>query len=211
MGNNSSSDKVANAIGVSQEELQKIESNLNLDKKTIKDILEGFKKKSKDGKLQKDDYKKIMKTVLTDQGKELNDKFLDYYFTAFDKDNNNFIDVREFIINLNFFFSKPTMEEQLEIAFRCWDQNGDGFVSVQELGEILRAHTLIKKQKGSKIKNATLSTEETTTLDKEAIEIFNSIDTNNDGLVSYNEFVLAFISGPNQIRERMNQFIIVPY
>jgi len=149
-----------------------------------------------------------MKTVLAEQGKDLNEKFLDYYFTAFDKDNNNFIDVKEFIINLNFFFAKPTMEEQLDIAFRCWDQNGDGFVSVQELSEILRAHSLIKKQKGSKIKNISLSPEEINNLSKESTEIFNDIDTNNDGLVSYNEFVLSFISGPNHIRERMNQLII---
>lgn len=70
------------------------------------------------------------------------------------------------------FFKKPTQEE-LRAAFRQFDQDGSGYIQVQELSNIMN-------KMGRHVSKAELEA------------MINSIDSSGDGKISFEEFQRLF-------------------
>ena len=62
--------------------------------------------------------------------------FANNIFRIFDKDNNGFMDFKEFLMALDVTTCK-TKEEKLEWAFRLYDIDGDGTINQDEMTTII--------------------------------------------------------------------------
>ena len=100
----------------------------------------------------------------------MSDEEVEKMFNAVDTDRSGFIDYSEFVVAaMN--ESQLTSNDKLQAAFKMFDKDGSGVISPQEIKEVLTFG-------GS---NA---------LSAQAIEqIIKEVDSNNDGEISFEEFV----------------------
>ena len=101
-------------------------------------------------------------------------------FTSFDKDSDGAIDFTEFITTLN-VTSHGTLEQKLIWAFKLYDVDSNGFVTKDELTEIV---TEIYEMVGTKKSTPGIRASE-----KIVERIFQQMDINHDGQLSLAEFV----------------------
>ena len=123
-----------------------------------------------DGKISKDELYNELKDRLNI--KDLK-KEIDIIFRNLDMDGNGYIEYEEFIraaVNKEFFVS----DEVIEFAFKFFDKDNSGDITYDEIKEVFK-DSMIKKSK------------EDISLKK----IINEVDKNGDGVISYEEFVLA--------------------
>ncbi|XP_072319785.1 calcineurin subunit B type 1-like [Eucyclogobius newberryi] len=92
----------------------------------------------------------------------------------FDKDGNGEVDFNEFIQGVLQFSVRGTKEQRLRFAFRIYDVDDDGFISNQELFQVLK--TMV----GSNLEDVQLQQ----IVNKSIV----SADADGDGRVSYSEF-----------------------
>jgi len=120
----------------------------------------------KDGRLSRAEIAVLLRTIKVEPTRIE----LDFIFSEMDRDKSGKINKEEFV---NYMRSPPinriTLGE-LEQQFKTYDRDGDGAITEEELQQILA---------------------ETANLhDKDAIsEMFEATDTNNDGRISFLEFV----------------------
>ena len=96
-------------------------------------------------------------------------------FTAFDQDQNGFLDFRELFVGMSILLSVST-EQRLESAFMMMDTNSSGRVSITELDTFLR-----------NIAPRTVPTHEVMALSE---QIRREADVNRSGLIDYREFLM---------------------
>ncbi|NWS18068.1 EFCB1 protein, partial [Pachyramphus minor] len=71
------------------------------------------------------------------------DVVLDRVFSTFDRDNNGYITVVEWVEGLAILL-RGTLEEKMKYCFAVYDLNGDGYISREEMFQMLK-DTLIKQ------------------------------------------------------------------
>ncbi|XP_024432968.2 calaxin-like [Desmodus rotundus] len=109
------------------------------------------------------------------------EKLMNRVFFAFDKDNDNCININEWVAGLSVFL-RGTFEEKLKFCFEVYYLNGDdGYISREEIFDLLRnsLHQLSSK-------------EETDEGVKELVDItLKKMDYDNDGKISFADFEKA--------------------
>ncbi|KAA0710419.1 EF-hand calcium-binding domain-containing protein 1 [Triplophysa tibetana] len=65
------------------------------------------------------------------------DMMMDRVFRAFDKDNDSYISVKEWVEGLSLFL-RGTLEEKIKYCFDVYDLNGDGYISREEMFHMLK-------------------------------------------------------------------------
>ncbi|KAA0190794.1 hypothetical protein HAZT_HAZT007059 [Hyalella azteca] len=109
-----------------------------------------------------------------------------YVFNTFDTDHNGSISFENFVTILS-ELSRGSTTEKLRWAFTLYDINGDGYISKQELMDIVGAvYSLLGR-------NATPTVDEATTR-KHVDRIFEKMDINGDGVVTLDEFMEICLS-----------------
>jgi len=129
-------------------------------------------------------------------------QFSDYVFNVFDENKNGTIDFKEFIGALS-VTSRGRLDEKLKCesswspwiahtriqpdmlyigAFQLYDINGDGFITYDEMLQIVRS---IYKMTGQMVK---LPADEDTP-EKRVDKIFKNMDRDKDARLTYDEFV----------------------
>uniref|UniRef100_A0A0R0HP89 EF-hand domain-containing protein n=2 Tax=Glycine max TaxID=3847 RepID=A0A0R0HP89_SOYBN len=88
-----------------------------------------------------------------------------------DMNGDGCIDVDEFGDLYESIMEEPDEEEDMREAFNVFDQNRDGFITVEELGTVL----------------ASLGLKQGRTLD-ECKKMIMKVDVDGDGMVNYKEF-----------------------
>ncbi|XP_004389722.1 EF-hand calcium-binding domain-containing protein 1-like [Trichechus manatus latirostris] len=108
------------------------------------------------------------------------DMLMDRVFFAFDKDNDSRINVNEWVKGLSVFL-RGTFEEKLKFCFEVYYLNGDGYISQDEIFDMLK-NSLYQQS----------SEEETDEGVKELVEItMKKMDYDNDGKISFADFERA--------------------
>ena len=122
-----------------------------------------------DGKLDKNELiNGFMKYLNLSQSDALNK--VNAIFINIDSDKSGFISTEEFIrgcISPDIFYSP----NYLKVAFDYFDKNSDGNVSINEMEEIFGQNSNLGSQAKMKLQN-----------------LFNQIDINKDGFISFDEF-----------------------
>jgi len=92
-------------------------------------------------------------------------------FDTLDADKSGTIGYTEFLASL-IDQKQYKKTERLRDAFRIFDKNGDGSISLQELIEMLKDPTVTGKAQD----------------EEEAKRLFDQVDTDGNGLISFEEF-----------------------
>ncbi|XP_013974516.1 peroxisome biogenesis factor 1 isoform X3 [Canis lupus familiaris] len=101
-------------------------------------------------------------------------------FFAFDKDNDNCINAKEWVKGLSVFL-RGTFEEKLKFCFEVYYLNGDGYISQEEIFDMLK-NSLHQQS----------SEEETDEGIRELVDItLKKMDYDNDGKISFADFEKA--------------------
>eukprot|EP00761_Pharyngomonas_kirbyi_P003511 gb/GECH01003515.1/.p1 GENE.gb/GECH01003515.1/~~gb/GECH01003515.1/.p1 ORF type:complete len:152 (+),score=58.33 gb/GECH01003515.1/:1-456(+) len=122
--------------------------------------------KNGDGRISSSELRKVMESIgLNPKTEELNDMIKEV-----DIDGNGMIEFQEFLVLMSRKLKSSDSEEEIREAFRMFDKNKDGFISEEELKQVMRA---IGEE---------LSDEQITEMIKEA-------DSNGDGQIDFDEFL----------------------
>ncbi|XP_060798747.1 calaxin [Neoarius graeffei] len=105
------------------------------------------------------------------------DMLLDRVFHVFDKDNDTYINVKEWIEGLAVLL-RGTLDEKIKFCFEVYDLNGDGYISREEMFHMLK-NSLIRQ----------LTDEDPDEVIKELVEIIlKKMDHDHDNRLSYSDF-----------------------
>lgn len=81
--------------------------------------------------------------ILHDMFGMTDDMLMDRVFRAFDRDNDNYINHDEWVLGLSVFL-QGHLEEKTRYCFMVYDLNGDGYISREEMFQLLKS-SLIKQ------------------------------------------------------------------
>jgi len=163
---------------LSQEQLQDLQKTTYFDKKELQQWYKCFIKDCPSGQLDKAEFSRIYKQFFPFGDPT---PFADYVFNVFDENKNGTIDFKEFIGALS-ITSRGRIEEKLKWAFQLYDINGDGFITYDEMLQIVRS---IYRMTGDMVK---LPPDEATP-EKRVEKIFRNMDRDQDAKLTFDEFV----------------------
>uniref|UniRef100_A0A8C6EH47 EF-hand domain-containing protein n=1 Tax=Moschus moschiferus TaxID=68415 RepID=A0A8C6EH47_MOSMO len=115
-------------------EFTKISQNLKLDWDNIHQCLDKYAEiavASKGGKVGIEEFANYLKLSISEPLQRL--------FALFDRNNDGTIDFREYVIGLTVLCNPVNTEKILQMSFKLFDLDKDGFITEQELAAILRA------------------------------------------------------------------------
>nr|ODN86198.1 calcium-binding protein NCS-1 [Cryptococcus depauperatus CBS 7841]ODN94546.1 calcium-binding protein NCS-1 [Cryptococcus depauperatus CBS 7855] len=166
---------------LSSEELVELQKNTYFDKKELQQWYKGFLKDCPSGQLNKEEFKKIYRQFFPFGDPS---QFADYVFNVFDEDKSGTIEFKaslaEFICALS-VTSRGRLDEKLKWAFQLYDINQDGFITYDEMLQIVRS---IYKMTGQMVQLP----EDEDTPEKRVDKIFRNMDLNKDHRLTFDEF-----------------------
>ncbi|XP_062141065.1 uncharacterized protein LOC133849171 isoform X3 [Drosophila sulfurigaster albostrigata] len=150
----------------------------------IKRIYRGFKAECPTGVVKEDTFKVIYSQFFPQGGSCANPTlYAHYVFNTLDQDHSGIVSFEDFVQGLS-ILSRGSVEEKLRWTFSLYDINGDGFITREEMTDIVTAiYELMGRlpdecPEEEKIKG-------------KVEQIFQKMDINRDGVVTLEEFLEA--------------------
>lgn len=147
-------------------------------RKEIQLMYRGFKQKCPNGIVSENMFKEIYAQFFPqgDAG-----QYAHYVFNTFDRQHLGSINFREFVIGLS-LLSRGSLQEKLRWAFSLYDINSDGFITRDEMLDIVSSiYKLLGKYTDPVVDKHTT---------KDHVDrVFEKLDQNKDGVVTLDEFM----------------------
>ncbi|XP_065556894.1 calsenilin-like isoform X2 [Artemia franciscana] len=171
------------------EELEKLEKKTNFSRQEIQIIYRGFKQGCPAGTIDEDSFVNIFTQFFP-----LGDasQYAHFVFKTIRRSKSGEINFEEFLCCLS-NISRGTLEEKIRWVFNLYDLNNDGLISRTEMLAIISS---VYEMIGPSIEPP--AGEET--ISDHVDRIFDAIDTNKDGAITYNDFI-NFISNDTRKME----------
>ena len=145
----------------------------------------GFRKDCPTGHLAKNHLSKLFMKVFPGGN---GGTFANNIFRIFDKDNNGFMDFKEFLMALDVTTCK-TNEEKLEWAFRLYDIDGDGTINQDEMTTIIEILDDLGGMEVGEVYMVDGQPEVLAPAKERASILLGAIDLDGDGGISKEEFL----------------------
>eukprot|EP01104_Vermistella_antarctica_P009865 TRINITY_DN258_c0_g1_i1.p1 TRINITY_DN258_c0_g1~~TRINITY_DN258_c0_g1_i1.p1 ORF type:complete len:225 (+),score=87.83 TRINITY_DN258_c0_g1_i1:57-731(+) len=183
----------------------------NFDKVEVKALYDVFTQLAPEGSVDKAQFKAGLGKLEAAGLRNLDDSpFGDRLFTLLDLNSDGRVDLAEFVTGLS-LLCKGSVEEKLELSFKAYDIDGDGNISKDELAAMFKSAWIA----GFKALCATHGNEELSMKDLNefseemaglfAENAFDTLDTNGDGALSFDEFKEFALAEP-KITATLNGF-----
>ncbi|XP_013134129.1 PREDICTED: Kv channel-interacting protein 4-like, partial [Papilio polytes] len=145
----------------------------------LKRLYRGFKAECPTGVVREDTFKLIYSQFFP-QGANTA-QYAHYVFNTLDQDRSGLLSFEEFVTGLS-ILSRGTLEEKLRWTFSLYDINGDGYITKEEMTEIVTAiYDLMGKIVEPMIDDDAV---------REKVErLFQKMDLNRDGVLTLDEFL----------------------
>ncbi|CAG7720729.1 unnamed protein product [Allacma fusca] len=118
--------------------------------------------------------------------------FSDYVFTCFDENGDRKIDFREFLCALH-VIARGTIDQKINWMFRMYDQDKNGEIDRTEMKDLVEVlYELYGRE--------TLEAKFSMTSEALARNLLSTMDLNNDGKISLEEFRVAVKEGNSFLR-----------
>jgi len=110
------------------------------------------------------------------------------------------------------FLSNPSVNDAVDICFRCIDLNNDGSITKGELREVMLMNAKLKKyieisRRNGSLDNVKLSPTETNDTIHEAEMIFEQMDRDRGGNITKDEFI-ACMEGDAELKARIQTLVM---
>jgi len=143
--------------------------------------------------------------------KNLDDSpFVERLFTLLDTNGDGTVDLQEFVSGLS-MLCKGSVEEKLALSFKAYDLDGNGFISKDELALMFKSAWIAGfRALCATHGNEELSLEDLNEFSEEMANLFadnafDTLDTNRDGQLSFEEFKEFALAEP-KITATLNGF-----
>jgi len=183
----------------------------NFDKVEVKELYDIFKSISPDSAVDRETFKKGLSKLTTVGLKHIDDTpFADRLFDLLDTNRDGVVDLGEFVCGLS-LLCKGSVEEKLELSFKAYDIDGNGYISKDELSQMFKSAWMAGfKALCSTQGNENLSMEDLNEFSEEMASLFaenafDTLDTNGDGQLSFEEFKEFAMAEP-KITATLNGF-----
>ncbi|XP_070849212.1 Kv channel-interacting protein 4 isoform X2 [Chaetodon trifascialis] len=160
------------------EGLEQLEAQTRFSRKELQILYRGFKNECPSGVVNEDTFKDIYSQFFP-QGDA--STYAHFLFNAFDTDHNGSVSFEDFVMGLSILL-RGTIQEKLNWAFNLYDINKDGYITKEEMLDIMKAiYDMMGKCTYPVLKEET---------PRQHVEVFfQKMDKNKDGVVTIDEFI----------------------
>uniref|UniRef100_A0A3Q4I752 Kv channel-interacting protein 4 n=1 Tax=Neolamprologus brichardi TaxID=32507 RepID=A0A3Q4I752_NEOBR len=117
------------------EGLEQLEAQTRFSRKELQILYRGFKNECPSGVVNEDTFKDIYAQFFP-QGDA--STYAHFLFNAFDTDHNGSVSFEDFVMGLSILL-RGTVQEKLNWAFNLYDINKDGYITKEEMLDIMKA------------------------------------------------------------------------
>ncbi|OQV24631.1 putative Kv channel-interacting protein 1 [Hypsibius exemplaris] len=152
-------------------------SSTKFSRKEIQAIYHGFKQDCPNGSVTKEKFKELYSQFFP-----LGDArtYSGHVYDTLDKNEDGNVTFEQFIVAMS-VISRGSADEKLRWIFNLYDINGDGYISPDEMLEIVKSiYDMLGKRSHPSVDDDTAQ--------DHADRIFRKMDLNDDGLVTFEEF-----------------------
>ena len=168
---------------LTEEDLDFLTENTQYSEQEIRGWFKEFVVDCPEGILSIERVKEMMNVILPDENGGI---IADLIFSSFDKDKNGSLDFCEFILAIH-CTSNCSPEDKLHWVFQLYDKDSSGSIT---MGEMIQVFATLYENEGLDEKIAV----------ERAEKIFSSLDINNDGDISEEEFVKGCMEDEEMVK-----------
>ncbi|KAM9827210.1 A-type potassium channel modulatory protein KCNIP1 [Neosynchiropus ocellatus] len=171
------------------EGLEQLEAQTRFSRKELQILYRGFKNECPSGVVNEDTFKDIYAQFFP-QGDA--STYAHFLFSAFDTQHNGSVSFEDFVLGLSILL-RGSIQEKLNWAFNLYDINKDGYITKEEMLDIMKAiYDMMGKCTYPVLKEET---------PRQHVDIFfQKMDKNKDGVVTMDEFIDSCQNDENIMR-----------